>query len=402
MLVRLFGRWDQESERFSGQAALVRDYGVRRSMVGRGFFAALGLVSAVGTAAVFWVGGLMVIRGELTLGTIVMFATLLTQLYGPLSAISNSRVEFATSLVSFERVFEVLDLETDIPDPVSPNRVNPVTGRVEFAGVSFRYQGEGPEGLEAVRRFGWHASADQDLPSIGRAATRQWALHDVSFVAEPGTLTALVGPSGAGKTTMSYLVPRLYDVTEGSVLIDGHDVRRIALRDLAAAVGVVTQETYLFHDTISANLRYAKPDATQSELEAAARAANIHDMISKLADGYETVVGERGYRLSGGEKQRIAIARVLLEDPKILILDEATSHLDSRSEALIQEALEVLMKGRTSLVIAHRLSTVRAADQILVIDEGRIVERGTHPSLVAAKGLYASLYETQFTEAASA
>jgi ATP-binding cassette subfamily B protein len=211
-----------------------------------------------------------------------------------------------------------------------------------------------------------------------------------------------VGPSGAGKTTISYLLPRLYDVTEGSVLVDGHDVRNVALRDLSAAVGVVTQETYLFHDTIAANLRYAKPDATQDEIEEAARAANIHDMISKLADGYETIVGERGYRLSGGEKQRIAIARVLLEDPKILVLDEATSHLDSRSEALIQEALEKVREGRTSIVIAHRLSTVRAADQILVIDDGEIVERGTHASLVQANGLYASLYKTQFVEAATA
>jgi len=402
LLVRLFGRWDQESKRFGDQAALVRDFGVRRAMVGRGFFAALGLVSAVGTAGVFWVGGLMVIRDDITLGILVMFSTLLPQLYGPLSAISNSRVEFASSLVSFERVFEVLDLDTDIPDPVAPEPLLPVTGRVELSNVWFRYQSDGPEGLEAVRRFGWRHGSQEELITAPQATTREWALRDVDFVAEPGTLTALVGPSGAGKTTISYLVPRLYDVTEGAVLIDGHDVRNLALRELATSVGVVTQETYLFHDTIAANLRYAKPDATQEELEVAARAANIHDMIAKLPDRYETVVGERGYRLSGGEKQRIAIARVLLEDPKILILDEATSHLDSRSEALIQEALEVLMKGRTSLVIAHRLSTVRAADQILVIDDGAIVERGTHASLVAANGLYASLYQTQFVEAATA
>jgi ATP-binding cassette subfamily B protein len=399
MLVRLFGRWDEEAKRFGDQAALVRDYSVRRSMVGRGFFAALGLVSAVGTAAVFWVGGLLVINGQIEIGEIVTFAALLTQFYGPLSAITNSRVEFATSLVSFERVFEVLDLETDIPDPATPEPLGLLRGRVEFDDVSFRYQGEGPEGLAAVRR--WRRAAPDDQP-LSQASTREWAVRHIEFTAEPGTITALVGPSGAGKTTISYLIPRLYDVTEGSVRVDGHDVRDVALRDLAASVGVVTQEAYLFHDTIAANLRYARPEATQEEIEEAARAANIHEMISKLGSGYETIVGERGYRLSGGEKQRIAIARVLLENPKILILDEATSHLDSRSEALIQEALEKVMEGRTSIVIAHRLSTVRAADQILVLDEGEIVERGTHTSLVAADGLYASLYQTQFIEAASA
>lgn len=401
LLVRLFGRWDEEAQRFGEQAALVRDYGVKRAMVGRGFFAALGLVAAVGTAAVFWVGGLLVINGDLTVGEVVMFSALVAQLYGPLSSLSNSRVEFATSLVSFERVFEVMDLEIDIPEPEEPESWDLVAGRVEFDNVSFRYRSDGPEGLEAVRRFGRRSGLeDEAIPA--HASTREWALRDVSFVAEPGTLTALVGPSGAGKTTISYLVPRLYDVTEGAVMVDGHDVRDVSLRDLAGAIGVVTQETYLFHDTIAANLRYARPDATQAELEEAARAANIHDMISRLGDGYETVVGERGYRLSGGEKQRIAIARVLLEDPKILILDEATSHLDSRSESLIQEALEVLMKGRTSLVIAHRLSTVRAADQILVLDDGHIVEHGDHRTLVDAGGLYATLYRTQFTEPAPA
>jgi ATP-binding cassette subfamily B protein len=394
-LIRLFGRWDEERAKFADAATQVRDYGIRRAMVGRGFFAALGLVSAVGTATVFWVGGLMVINEDIKLGTLVMFSTLLTQLYGPLSAISNSRVEVATSLVSFERVFEVLDLETDIPAPANPRPIDGARGRVEFDSVYFRYRGDGPEGLEAVKRFGWFRSRD-DGEVVAKTSTREWALDDVSFVAEPGTLTALVGPSGAGKTTISYLVPRLYDVTSGRVLIDEVDVRDADLKDLSSTVGVVTQETYLFHDTIAANLRYARPDASQDELEAAATAANIHGMIERLADRYQTVVGERGYRLSGGEKQRIAIARVVLEDPKILILDEATSHLDSRSEALIQQALEKLMKGRTSIVIAHRLSTVRAADQILVIDEGRIVEHGDHASLVEASGLYAELYRTQF------
>lgn len=394
-LIRLFGRWDAESERFANAASQVRDYGIRRAMVGRGFFAALGLVSAVGTATVFWVGGWMVINGEIDLGVLVMFSVLLTQLYGPLSAITNSRVEFATSLVSFERVFEVLDLDTDIAEPDKPRPLNG-SGRVELSEVSFRYHTGSPEGLDAVKRFSWHGTSD-DTAAVPQTATREWALEDVSFVAQPGTLTALVGPSGAGKTTISYLVPRLYDVTTGSVSIDGVDVREIAIKDLAGTVGVVTQETYLFHDTIGANLRYARPDATHQELVAAATAANIAEMIERLPDGYETIVGERGYRLSGGEKQRIAIARVVLKDPRVLILDEATSHLDSRSEALIQQALEKLMVGRTSIVIAHRLSTVRAADQIVVIDEGRIVERGDHDSLVAANGLYAELSRTQLS-----
>jgi ATP-binding cassette subfamily B protein len=393
-LIRLFGRWEQEQEKFSEAAGHVRDFGIRRAMVGRGFFAALGLVSAVGTASVFWVGGLMVIDGTLEIGEIVMFSTLVAQLYGPLSAITNSRVEFATSLVSFERVFEVLDLETDIAEPQAPRSLNG-TGRVEFDQVSFRYQGDGPEGLDAVQRFSRRGMGDGVSP-VATTSTREWALEDVSFAAEPGTLTALVGPSGAGKTTISYLIPRLYDVTEGRVMVEGVDVREAALSDLADTVGVVTQETYLFHDTIAANLRYARPDAKQEDLVAAATAANISDMIERLPDGYETIVGERGYRLSGGEKQRIAIARIVLKDPRVIILDEATSHLDSRSESLIQAALEKLMRGRTSIVIAHRLSTVRAANQILVVDEGRIVERGDHQSLVSEGGLYAELSRTQF------
>lgn len=393
LLVRLFGRGGAELQRFQGEAGAVRDLGVRRAMVGRWFFASLGLVSAIGTAGVFWLGGWYVIRGAMDLGIVVMFSGLLAQLYGPLSSLSNSRVEFATSLVSFERVFEVMDLDIDIPQPAHPVAVEKVRGEVTLEHVSFRYGSDTPEGLAAVKRW---RDTDRDHEPVTPVETRPWAVEDVSFVAPPGSLTALVGPSGAGKTTISYLIPRLYDVTEGAVKIDGHDVRRLSLQTLAGAIGVVTQETYLFHDTIAANLRYPRPDATQDQLEEACRAANIDDLIAALPGGYETVVGERGYRLSGGEKQRLAIARVILKDPRILILDEATSHLDSRSEALIQEALERLMRGRTSLVIAHRLSTVRSADQILVLDRGRLVESGTHESLLAVGGLYSSLYQTQF------
>ena len=397
LLVKLFNRGGTESARFSVEAGAVRDLGVRRAMIGRWFFAGLGLISAVGTAVVWWVGGYLVITqpDRVTVGTLIMFAGLLAQLYGPLSAISNSRVEFATSLVSFERVFEVLDLATDLPEAPQPIELSDVRGGVEFDHVYFTYRSTAPEGLDAVRRFRRPVDPTDDVP-VSMSSTREWALEDVSFRAEPGQLVALVGPSGAGKTTISYLLPRLYDVTRGRVLVDGHDVRDVTLGSLADAIGVVTQETYLFHDTIAANLRYARPDASQAQLEQAAEAANIAEFISSLDRGYETVVGERGYRLSGGEKQRIAIARVILKDPRILVLDEATSHLDTRSEALIQEALERLMVDRTSLVIAHRLSTVQRADRILVIEEGRLVESGTHDELLAVGGLYATLHQTQF------
>ena len=391
LLVKLFGRRREEAARFAEEARSVRDLGVRSAMIGRWFFAALGLVSAMGTAAVFWAGGYLVIRGGMSLGTVIMFSTLLVQLYGPLSAMSNARVEFASSLVSFERVFEVLDLPHDIVERAGAVDIRPVQGMVEFDRVFFRYQAGGPGGLASVDRFRRPGGGAPPFQ-----AGREWAVEDMSFRIEPGELTALVGPSGAGKTTVGYLIPRLYDLERGRIRIDGVDVREASLDSLEQAVGMVTQETFLFHDTIAANLRYGKPDAGRGEIEAAARAANIHGFIASLADGYETVVGERGYRLSGGEKQRIALARVILKDPQILILDEATAHLDSESEASVHEALERVMEGRTSLVIAHRLSTVRAADRILVLDGGRLVEQGAHAELLEAGGLYTRLYQTRF------
>ena len=402
LLVKLFGRSDDEDRRFAHHAADVRDLGVRRALIGRWFLLALSVVSAVGSALVFWLGAVLVVHGSLTIGTIVALSAFLVQLYGPLSALANARVELATSLVSFERVFEVLDLPRDIDESPDALDLPDVTGGVTFEDVSFDYRSAAPVGLASVERLSWRGfTQEEEGPRIVMAAHpgRPRALDHLDFDVAPGELVALVGPSGAGKTTVTYLIPRLYDATEGRVLIDGHDVRTLTAATLSRAVGVVTQETYLIHDTIATNLRYARADASSADLEAACRAANIHDFIAGLPDGYDTLVGERGYRLSGGEKQRVAIARVILKDPRILVLDEATSHLDARSEALIQEALERVMAGRTSFVIAHRLSTVLAADRILVLDEGHVVEQGTHRQLVAVGGLYARLYETQFAAA---
>lgn len=416
LLVKLFGREAQEMDRFSRDGEMVRDIGIRSAVIGRWFFMMLGVVSAVGSAAVFWVGGHLVLSPDhdFTIGTIVAFGTYLTQLYGPLMALTNAPVEFAQSMVSFERVFEVMDMPIEIQERTDSVALQSVEGTIEFDGVYFDYreQAAGQKvGLEEIARFSWGGGAahlkrgkrkDGDDngelgDSDGVERTPQWALADLSFEIKPGQLAALVGPSGAGKTTTTYMIPRLYDPTLGSVRIDGREISEITLKSLADSIGMVTQETYLFYDTIRANLLYARPDATEAEMISAAIAANIHDFVQGLPDGYDTVVGERGYRLSGGERQRVAIARVILKDPRILVLDEATSHLDSLSEALIQEALQRVMKGRTSLVIAHRLSTILAADLILVMDGGRLVEKGTHSELLNRQGMYANLYETQFS-----
>lgn len=434
LLVKLFGRANEEEKRFRERAANVRDVGIRRAVVGSTFFVIFGLVSAIGTALVYGLGGYFVITDVFTVGTIVAFGSYLGQLYGSLQGLAGAPVEFSTSMVSFERVFEVIDLPTDIPEKENAIPLRDVRGELEFDNVTFNYSVDESKLLKDVKRYGRMEDVGAVL-SLAKPTTddgqktkvkggngqssmvnrqdeangsssegetdptsqaREVALEGVSFTAHPGGLVALVGPSGAGKTTMTYLIPRLYDPSEGVIRIDGHDLRDVTLDSLSSVIGMVTQETYLFHDTIRTNLTYAKTDATQAEIEAAARAANIHQFIIDLPDGYNTIVGERGYRLSGGEKQRIALARVILKNPRILVLDEATSHLDSESEALIQDALKRVMAGRTSIVIAHRLSTILAADLILVMDRGRIVERGTHEQLLAMGGLYSQLYETQF------
>jgi ATP-binding cassette subfamily B protein len=317
-------------------------------------------------------------------------------------------------MVSFERVFEVLDIPIEIAEKESARTLHSVEGRIEFENVSFAYEGLGKDekvGLDEIARFSWRSSGEallkrgkkkvdeSDSHEASTGSRLKWALQGLNFSIEPGQLVALVGPSGAGKTTTTYMIPRLYDPTEGSIRLDGHDIRDLTLNSLAENIGMVTQETYLFYETIGANLRYARPDATEAEVIAACKTANIHDFIAGLEDGYDTVVGERGYRLSGGERQRVAIARVVLKDPRILVLDEATSHLDSLSEELIQNALQEVMKGRSSLVIAHRLSTILAADKILVMQDGKLVEQGTHDELLAESGLYKELYETQFKAA---
>ncbi|MGD0286745.1 MAG: ABC transporter ATP-binding protein [Acidimicrobiales bacterium] len=385
LLVKLFGRPDIEHDQFAGRAARVRDIGVQTAMYGRVFFLSLILTSSLATALVYGWGGVLAVNGRFKVGTVVALAALLTRLYGPLTALSNVNVDVMTALVSFDRVFEVLDLPPLIAE--QPDAVAIARGRVavEFDHVDFSYPTAEEVSLASLESV---AVLDQTPSSQ--------VLYDVSFRAEPGQLVALVGPSGAGKTTISYLVSRLYDARSGAVRLNGVDVRDVTFASLRESIGVVTQDAHLFHETIRANLLYAKPDATAEELLEAVSGAQILPFIESLPDGLDTVVGDRGYRLSGGEKQRIALARLLLKAPDVVVLDEATAHLDSESEAAVQRALQTALEGRTSIVIAHRLSTVRGADQILVVADGRIVERGRHDELLAAGRVYADLYHTQF------
>ncbi len=385
LLVKLFGRPDQERDEFEQKAGRVRDIGVTQAMYARFFIAALTLTAALATAVVYGWGGIQVVNGTLQLGTVVALAAYLTRLYGPLTALSNVQIDVMTALVSFDRVFEVLDLPPMIQERPDARPVPAGPARIEFDHVDFRY----PAAEEV-------SLASLESVAVLDTTVSQQVLFDVTFTAEPGQLVALVGPSGAGKTTVSQLLPRLYDVRSGAIRINGLDVRDATSASLTSTIGVVTQDAHLFHDTIRGNLLYAKPDATDGELEAALAGAQIATMVSSLPDGLDTVVGDRGYRLSGGEKQRIAIARILLKAPEVMVLDEATAHLDSESEAAVQQALATALHGRTSLVIAHRLSTVREADVILVLDHGRIVERGRHDELLADGGQYAELYRIQF------
>jgi ATP-binding cassette, subfamily B, bacterial len=387
MLLKLFGRRGEEDVQFASKAAVVRDLGVRISLIQRVFVASMLAVPALATALVYGVGGHLAISGTVTVGTLLALATLLVRLLGPLQGLSNVRIDVMTALVSFERVFEVLDLPSLIQEKPGAVELPRSASRLEFDHVAFSYPRADEISLASLE-----VVARQDSREGGPVLT------DVSLVAQPGQMVALVGPSGAGKTTITHLVARLYDVDSGTVRVGGHDVRDVTLQSLEDVVGYVTQDAHMFHDTIRANLHYARPGATDQEAWDALEAAQIATLVRTLPDGLDTVVGDRGYRLSGGERQRLAIARLLLKAPSIVVLDEATAHLDSESEAAVQRALDAALEGRTSLVIAHRLSTVRNADQILVVDGGRIVESGSHAELLARGGLYADLYRTQFVE----
>ena len=384
MLVALYGEPDREREYFRSRARRVADIGIKMAMLNRLFFIALTSVAAIATAFAYGIGGHLAIQGGVTVGTLLAITALLARLYGPLTALSNVRIDVMTSLVSFERVFEVLDLEPMVKNRDNAIELKTAQPRIEFKNVSFSY----PR-AEEISLASLESAAKTETVQSGQV------LNDLSFLATPGTMTALVGPSGAGKTTISALLPRLYDVTEGAITIDDHDIRDLTIESLRDSIGIVMQDAHLFHETIAENLRYAKQDATEAEMIQACKSAQIWNLIDSLPNGFETMVGERGHRLSGGEKQRLAIARLLLKSPSIVILDEATAHLDSENEQLVHAALQAALKGRTSIVIAHRLSTVRDADQILVLEKGSIVERGTHDELVAKGGLYSDLYNRQ-------
>jgi ATP-binding cassette subfamily B protein len=380
MLVKLFGRHREEVDAFSGRASRVRDIGITGAMYGRVFFVALGLVGALGAVAIYGVGAFMVISGGITIGTLVAMAAFVQRIYQPLTGLTNARLEVMTALVSFERVFEVLDAPVAITDrPRAIDIVKPL-GNIEFDHVAFRYPPGASVSIASLELAGVMQGSDPDTD----------VLVDVSLRVDAGSTVAIVGTSGAGKTTLAMLIARMYDVTGGVVRLDGNDVRDLTGVSLRAAIGVVSQDPHMFHETIKSNLLYARPNATSDEMINACKQAQIHDVIASLPDAYDTVVGERGYRLSGGEKQRLAIARLLLKDPAVMILDEATSHLDNESEVLVQQALEAAMHNRTSIVIAHRLSTIRDADRIVVLDQGRVAEEGTHDQLMALNGLYAS------------
>ena len=380
MLVKLFGRHTDEVGAFSGRAGRVRDIGIISAMYGRVFFVALGLVGALGAVAIYGIGAFMVVSGGITIGTLVAMAAFVQRIYQPLTGLTNARLEVMTALVSFERVFEVLDAPVSITDKPGAFDIVGAKGAVQFDHVGFRYPDGASVSIASLEAGGIMQGADPDVD----------VLVDVSLTIAPGETIAIVGSSGAGKTTLANLIARMYDVTRGTVKLDGHDVRDVTGISLRSAIGVVSQDPHMFHESIKANLLYAQPGATDAQLVEACKSAYIHDTIASLPDGYDTVVGERGYRLSGGEKQRLAIARLLLKNPAVMILDEATSHLDNESEVLVQRALEAASTNRTAIVIAHRLSTIRDADRIVVLDQGRVAEEGTHDQLMAVNGLYAS------------